>query len=128
MAKPDGKKDVQRRAEPPLVASNAELPYQPLQALGERIEVACGLRTLLRIAGNDVYRVGDLVHAAVYFLGDCGLFFGGACDLGVHRVDGADQRGDGIEGLAGLVGLLLRAFALLACAEHGGHGVGGCAL
>ncbi len=69
-----------------------------------------------------------MVHAAVDLLGHRGLLLGGGGNLGVHRVDGADQRGDRIQRRAGLVGLITGALALLARPQHGGDGVGGGAL
>ncbi|MCY1532076.1 hypothetical protein D9M68_673220 [compost metagenome] len=66
-----------------------------------------------------VHRHGDLVHAAVDLLGHRGLLLGGAGDLRVHRVDGADQLGDGIQRSTCLVGLLAGEFTGIAGLTHG---------
>ena len=80
-----------------LLRLNSELSNQSLQASAMTIELPCGLSTFGRIAGHTVHRIGDVVDAAVDLFSHRGLFFSRAGDLGVHRVDGADQRGDGIQ-------------------------------
>jgi len=68
------------------------------------------------------------MHAAVDLFGHRGLLFGGAGNLRVHRVDGADQLRHGVQRRPGFVGLGRGAVPGIAGAAHGLHGGDGAFL
>src|SRR5690349_24339642 len=101
-----------------VVPSDPELPHQTAQALTEVGQAARSLRAELGFVGDAVHCHGNLMHAAIDLFGHGGLFFGGAGDLRVHRVDGRDQLGHGVQRSPRLVGLGRGAVAGLAGATH----------